>query len=76
MQPVQTFTANGLLFDKNANANRTPAFSRIVMFFASLLNDRGHTENTIVSCYGGRGWGDSTERELNDDIASYRCFRF
>jgi hypothetical protein len=45
-------------------------------FFATILNIRAHTENSILWSYKGRGWDDSTERELNNDLANYHCSRF
>ena len=55
---------------------RAPVFGKVAMFFATILNIRGHTENSILWSYKGREWDDSTERELNNDLANYHCSRF
>ena len=39
----------------------------IFAIFDGLLG-HARTEDIIVSQYQGRGWDDSTERELNDEI--------
>ena len=76
MQLIQTFTANHLLFKKSTSADTKGVLRKIEEFFLATIRDRGRAGNAIVSRYKGRGWDDSAERELNNDIAIYRCSRF
>ena len=54
------------LHDK-PNRTREAMVATIFAFFDGLLG-HARTEDVIVSQYQGRGWDDSTERELNDEI--------
>ncbi len=40
------------------------------------LRDFFSPEDLIASHYQGRAWDDSTERELNHDLATWQCSRF
>ena len=76
MQLIQTFTANRLLFKKCTSADTKWVLPKIEEFFLAIIRHRDGAENGIISRYQGRGWDDSVERELNNDIATYRCSRF
>ena len=76
MQAKQTIAAGRILFDKNAGSKRASVVGQVATFFTTILNVRGRTENFIVSNYKGCGWNDSTERELNNDLANHHCSRF
>lgn len=75
MQLVQTFASNRRYFANGAVISRM-AIDRIVRPFISIANVQGNVERSIVSRYAGRGWNDSNEREITNDIANYRCSRF
>ena len=76
MQLIETFTANRLLFKRCTSADTKWVLRKIEEFFLAIIRHRSRAENAIVSRYQGRGWDDSAERELNNDIATYRCSRF
>lgn len=75
MQLVQTVAPNRRPFVNGALISRI-AIDRIVRLFNSIANVRGNVERNIVSGYAGRGWNDSIERELTNDIANFRCSLF
>lgn len=76
MQAQQTIAAGRIHFDKNAGGKRVSVVGQVATFFGTILNVCGRTETFIVSSYKECGWNDSTERELNNDLANYHCFRF
>ena len=68
-----TIAAGRIVFDKGADRDHVSVFGRIAMLFSAILNVRGRMEDYIVSSYKGREWDDSAERELNNELANYRC---
>lgn len=75
MQLVQTFAPNRRYFANGTVISRI-AIDRIVRLFISIANVRANVERSIVFRYAGRGWNDSIEREITNDIANCRCSRF
>ena len=60
----------------SALARITSTLAHITTTIATALSTRARVEDTITSQYQGRSWCDATERELNNDIASWRATRF
>jgi hypothetical protein len=54
-------------FHKQPNGAREAVAATIFAFFDGLLG-HARAEDAIVSQYEGRGWDDSTERDLNNEI--------
>lgn len=57
---------------------RSTSFEAIAsQFFAWIASNlRRRSTPVVESPYKGRAWTDSAERELNDNVASYRSNRF
>jgi hypothetical protein len=55
------------------------AVSSIARFAAAgfeIVRRRCRREDLVASSYAGRSWGDSTEREMTNDVTSWGCTRF
>lgn len=60
----------------SALAHITSASTRITTTLVAALLAHARMEDAIMPKYQGRGWCDETERELNNDIATWRATRF
>jgi hypothetical protein len=67
MQTLSTHALNRCPVHDQPNRTRKTLVVSIFAFFDSLLG-HVHADDVIVSQYQGRGWGDSTERDLNNEI--------
>lgn len=55
------------------------AVSSIAHFAAAgfeIVRRRCRREDLVALSYAGRSWGDSTECEMTNDVASWGCTRF
>ncbi|MEJ2378145.1 MAG: hypothetical protein P8Y71_23120 [Pseudolabrys sp.] len=50
------------------------ALSALIFAFFGGLTGHARTEDVIVSQYQGRGWDDSTERDLNNELVRSNLF--
>ena len=63
------------LSDRRSDGKGAAVLTSVLAFFEGLLG-RARAEEVIVTQYQGRGWDDSTERDLNEEIVRSRLFSF
>ncbi len=76
MRPIKAQKTNGPTVFTIAIICLATVFGRIKTYFSAVRAGLGRGGIDVVARYGGRGWCDSSERELIDDIANYRLRSF
>lgn len=56
--------------------NLAPALIRFGASVMTALRGLGRRDDIVASRYEGCSWGDTTEREMTNDIVNWGCTRF
>jgi hypothetical protein len=73
VRPLLAYAPDQCLLPKQ-HTRMSEALSALIFAFFGGLTGHARTEDVIVSQYQGRGWDDSTERDLNNELVRSNLF--